>query len=71
VFGMLWGTVLQVVECPKHLVGRIIGRGGETIQALQQKTGARIQIDQNVPEVCVMLRGWWFALCLTYADFYQ
>jgi rRNA processing protein Krr1/Pno1 len=32
-------------------VGRVIGRGGETIQALQQKTGCRIQIDQNVPDV--------------------
>jgi far upstream element-binding protein len=41
-----------VVDCPKNLVGRVIGRGGETIQMLQAKTGARIQIDQNVPEVC-------------------
>lgn len=39
------------MECPKHLVGRVIGRGGETIQMLQAKTGARIQIDQNVADV--------------------
>jgi len=36
----------NVVECPKEMVGRIIGRGGETIKGLQAQTGARVQIDQ-------------------------
>eukprot|EP00906_Rhabdomonas_costata_P028635 RCo040522 len=40
----------QTLECPKKLVGRLIGRGGETITAMQRHSGARIQIDQNVPE---------------------
>jgi len=31
-------------------VGRIIGKGGETINYLQSTSGTRIQIDQNVPE---------------------
>lgn len=33
-----------VVECPKSMVGRVIGKGGETIKALQQYTGAMIQV---------------------------
>ena len=35
--------------CPPHLVGRVIGRKGDTIQRLQEMTGTRIVIDQNVP----------------------
>jgi len=38
------------VECSKALVGRVIGRGGETINDLQNKSGTRIQIDQQVPD---------------------
>lgn len=37
-------------ECPKSLVGRVIGKGGETINELQRRSGARIQIEQRVPE---------------------
>jgi len=37
------------IECEKHLVGRIIGRGGETIKMLQANSGSHIKIDQNVP----------------------
>lgn len=33
-----------VVECPKSMVGRVIGKGGETIKSLQQYTGAMIQV---------------------------
>lgn len=32
------------------IVGRIIGRGGETIRALQQASQAHIVVDQNYPE---------------------
>eukprot|EP00667_Euglena_gracilis_P022064 EG_transcript_24391 len=38
------------LDCPKKLVGRVIGKGGETINAMQKHSGAHIQIDQNVPE---------------------
>ncbi|CAM9172010.1 unnamed protein product, partial [Ectocarpus fasciculatus] len=41
---------MHVVECAKQYVGRIIGRAGETINILQAKSGARVQIDQKVPE---------------------
>jgi len=32
------------------MVGKIIGRSGQTIQGLQDQTGAKIQIDQQKPE---------------------
>merc|ERR1711990_220278 len=38
------------LPCPQTVVGKIIGRGGETIMALQQRTGCHIQIDQKVPQ---------------------
>ena len=44
------GLLLHVMECPKQVVGKLIGRGGETIQLIQQKSGCKVQIDQQVPE---------------------
>lgn len=41
---------MTTFECPKALVGRVIGKGGETINELQRRSGARIQIEQRVPE---------------------
>ena len=41
------GTVEETVECPSGLVGRLIGKGGETISSLQAQCGAHIQIDQE------------------------
>lgn len=39
------------------MVGRVIGKGGETIKALQQYTGAMIQIDQSVDPTKVTIAG--------------
>lgn len=50
-----------VVECPKSMVGRVIGKGGETIKSLQQYTGAMIQVRTAVPPChCAwkVLGGW-------------
>lgn len=44
------GEVEDKVPCPAGIVGRIIGRGGETIRSLQQGSGAHILVDQNFPE---------------------
>eukprot|EP00971_Amphidinium_carterae_P007845 155354-Amphidinium_carterae.1 len=45
------GNGEMVVECPQHIVGRVIGRGGETIRDLQEKSGCSIQIKQEgVPD---------------------
>merc|ERR1711943_142633 len=38
------------MDIDKSLVGKIIGRGGATIQGLTDRTGAKLQMDQNVPE---------------------
>jgi len=41
---------METLDCPKDLVGRVIGRKGETINELQARSGVRIQIDQTVPD---------------------
>lgn len=38
------------MECSQPLVGRVIGGGGATIRELQARSGAKIQINQNMPE---------------------
>lgn len=45
------------IDCPKSMVGRVIGKGGETIKALQQYTGAMIQIDQSQDPTKVTIAG--------------
>jgi len=40
----------DIVDCPQHLVGRVVGRGGETVREIETKTGCRISIDQNFPQ---------------------
>ena len=47
-------TVLLV---PRARVGRVIGRGGDTIKALQAYSGATIQIDQSADPTRVVLAG--------------
>jgi far upstream element-binding protein len=39
----------QIIQCPPSVVGRIIGRGGETIRALQSASEARITVNQDFP----------------------
>lgn len=39
------------------MVGRVIGRGGETIKGLQTATGARVQIDQTGMPCTVTITG--------------
>mmetsp|Transcript_40660 Transcript_40660/g.68079 ORF Transcript_40660/g.68079 Transcript_40660/m.68079 type:complete len:445 (-) Transcript_40660:543-1877(-) len=45
------------MDCPKEMVGRVIGRGGETIKGLQQHSGAKIQIDQTGNPCKVTMAG--------------
>lgn len=51
------GQAQKLVDCPKEMVGRVIGRGGETIKGLQSQTGARIQIDQTATPCTVTITG--------------
>lgn len=59
-FGGTRGNGLKqtaLLECPKSMVGRVIGKAGETIKALQQYTGAMIQIDQSTDPTRVTIAG--------------
>eukprot|EP01023_Acetabularia_acetabulum_P000723 TRINITY_DN10294_c0_g1_i4.p1 TRINITY_DN10294_c0_g1~~TRINITY_DN10294_c0_g1_i4.p1 ORF type:complete len:441 (+),score=100.12 TRINITY_DN10294_c0_g1_i4:194-1516(+) len=47
----------QYIECPKGLVGRVIGKGGDTIKNLQRDTGASVQIDQSVNPCKITVNG--------------
>eukprot|EP00803_Ostreobium_quekettii_P001478 evm.model.scf_100EXC.9 EVM.evm.TU.scf_100EXC.9 scf_100EXC:61527-62924(+) len=47
----------KVLDCPRAMVGHVIGKGGETIKALQRDTGAAVQLDQNVEPCKVTLSG--------------
>jgi far upstream element-binding protein len=44
------GEVKQTIDVPKSVVGKIIGKGGETITLVQRKSGAKVTVDQSVPE---------------------
>merc|ERR1712226_1527515 len=39
----------ELIYCKKQYVGRIIGSKGSTIRDLQQRSGTKIQIKQDVP----------------------
>jgi len=43
------------VPVPPDMLGRVIGRGGETIRRLQEESGARIQVERDANRV--MIRG--------------
>lgn len=51
------GNQTQTMECSKPMVGRIIGRKGETVTMLQQKSGAKIQIEQTCNPCKIMMTG--------------
>lgn len=51
------GTNTHVMECQKPMVGRIIGRGGETINMIQQRSGTKMQIEQNVNPCKINITG--------------
>lgn len=38
------------MDVPRSVVGKIIGRGGETITMIQRKSGAKVMVDQSVPD---------------------
>ena len=44
------GEVMETLDCPQGIVGRVIGRRGETIKALQSASGAKIVVEQNFPD---------------------
>jgi len=40
----------QIIDCPPHLVGLLIGRKGWTIKNIQMQSGAQVSINQSVRE---------------------
>lgn len=44
------GEIMEMLDCPQGIVGRVIGRRGETIKALQSASGAKIVVEQNFPD---------------------
>lgn len=40
------GSISELIAVSKHLVGKLIGKAGTTIQQLQASTATNIQIDQ-------------------------
>lgn len=56
--GSQYGAGIQKeLACPKGMVGRVIGKGGETIKALQKNFGANIQIDQSTDPMRITIAG--------------
>ncbi|CAE8610338.1 unnamed protein product, partial [Polarella glacialis] len=47
----------EYLEIPKSAVGRVIGAGGSRIQELQEKSGAKIDIDRQPDRVLVRFSG--------------
>jgi hypothetical protein len=47
------GGAEKVLDIQQSIVGKIIGKGGETIKGMQSTTGARIQIDQTAWKVTI------------------
>ena len=39
----------KMIECPASMVGKVIGRGGETIRALQSAADCKISVNQDFP----------------------
>lgn len=46
-----------MIDCNKSIVGRVIGKGGETIKTLQKNFGANIQIDQQTEPMKITVSG--------------
>ncbi len=44
------GEVRNTMDVAKAIIGKIIGKGGETIQLIQKKSGCKVTVDQQVPE---------------------
>lgn len=47
----------QTMPCPRSMVGRVIGKQGDTIKQLQRSTGANIQIDQKSDPCTITITG--------------
>jgi len=51
------GVAGELMEIPKNSVGRVIGAGGARIQELQERSGAKIDIDRSTEKCMVRFAG--------------
>ena len=65
------GSGSQIIDCAKAFVGRIIGKGGETITMIQQRSGAKLQIDQTCEPCKIQMAGSTQALSLASQIVYE
>ena len=50
-------VVMETVQCrSEQEIGRVIGRGGSTVERIQAETGTRIQVDSRT--LCVDIKGY-------------
>ena len=49
--------VSRTLDCPKEMVGRVIGKGGETIKSMQREFQSNIQIDQSQLPMKITISG--------------
>lgn len=46
------GDMVENMDVPQSLVGRVIGKGGETIQRIQRESGARLDVNTQSGDPC-------------------
>jgi KH domain len=46
-------VVSHMIDCPPHLIGLLIGRGGSTIKRIKEESRANVVINQKMMKVCV------------------
>eukprot|EP00611_Tribonema_gayanum_P004593 TRINITY_DN137_c0_g1_i2.p2 TRINITY_DN137_c0_g1~~TRINITY_DN137_c0_g1_i2.p2 ORF type:complete len:110 (-),score=39.66 TRINITY_DN137_c0_g1_i2:153-482(-) len=46
-------VVSQMMDCPPHLIGLLIGRGGSTIKRIKEESRANVVINQKMMKVIV------------------
>jgi len=49
--------VVETLDCPRHCVGAIIGKGGTTVRKIVKSTGAKIKIRQDCDPCVAVVRG--------------
>jgi hypothetical protein len=53
------GSAQRTIECEKSLIGRVVGSRGSTIADLEQRSGARLTIDQGRDPAIITVRFEW------------
>jgi KH domain len=65
-------VVSHMIDCPPHLIGLLIGRGGSTIKRIKEESRANVVINQKMMKVCVCILYILciHAYCILYCGYY-